>query len=102
VTDRATVVAGELPGALDRVTGAYDLVLLDPPYGLDPDVLAVVLARVADRCAPGAAVRLEQATRTGAPPWPDTLLPGRTRRYGDTTIHEAAPAPAAPDEDEAT
>ena len=100
VADRAEVVAGELPGVLERVTGTFDVVLLDPPYALDRDVLARVLAGVAARCDPDATVRLEQATRAGAPPWPDTLLPGRTRRYGDTSIHEAAPAPADHDEDE--
>jgi 16S rRNA (guanine966-N2)-methyltransferase len=92
VEDRATVVAADLPGALARVDGPFDLVFLDPPYALDRDVLEAVLARLADLCAPDTAVRLEQATRAGVPPWPDTLLPGRTRRYGDTSIHEASPA----------
>lgn len=91
VADRAEVVAADLPGALDRVTGTFDVVLLDPPYALDREVLAAVLARVVDRCAPGATLRLEQASRAGDPPWPTGLLPGRARRYGDTTIHEASP-----------
>ncbi len=93
VADRATVVAAELPGALARVDGPFDLVLLDPPYGLARGVLAEVLDAVVAVCAPEAAIRLEQATRAGAPPWPHTVLAGRTRRYGDTTIHEAAPDP---------
>lgn len=96
VSDRATVVTTPLPGALRELVGPYDVVLLDPPYDLDRALLATVLDEVALLCAPDATVRLEQATRAGAPPWPDTLLPGRTRRYGDTTIHEAAPAPATP------
>lgn len=102
VADRAEVVAGELPGALDRVDPAFDVVLLDPPYDLARHVLAGVLDRVADLCAAGATVRLEQATRAGAPPWPGALLPGRSRRYGDTTIHEAAPTPPDHDEDDPT
>ena len=52
VADRAEVVAGELPGVLERVTGTFDVVLLDPPYALDRDVLARVLAGVAARCRP--------------------------------------------------
>ena len=100
VAERAEVVAGELPGALDRVGEDFDVVLLDPPYDLARHVLAAVLDRVADRCTAGATVRLEQATRAGAPPWPDTLLPGRARRYGDTTIHEAAPTPPDPAQDD--
>lgn len=91
VADRAVVVSADLPGALDRVEGPFDVVFLDPPYGLDRDVLAVVLERLHAHCAPDAAIRLEQATRAGEPPWPEDLLPGRTRRYGDTSIHEASP-----------
>lgn len=92
VADRAEVVAADLPAALARVLGPYDVVLLDPPYDLDREVLAAVLAGVVELCAPDAAVRLEQAARAGAPPWPGTLRAGRTRRYGDTAIHEAEPA----------
>lgn len=95
VADRATVVAAALPGALVRCEGPFDLVLADPPYALDRDVLAVVLERVVTRLAPDAAVRVEQATRAGAPPWPEALLPGRARHYGDTTIHEATLAGGA-------
>jgi len=91
VADRAEVVAADLPGALDRATGPFDVVFLDPPYGLDRHVLATVLERLRPLCAPDAAIRVEQATRAGAPPWPADLLPGRARRYGDTTIHEAGP-----------
>lgn len=93
VADRATVVAAELPGAVGRVEGPFDLVLLDPPYTLARHVLGDVLAALPALCAPDAAIRLEQATRAGAPPWPDTLLAGRARRYGDTTIHDATPDP---------
>ncbi|MBW3550522.1 MAG: protein translocase subunit SecD [Proteobacteria bacterium] len=47
VADRVTVVAAELPGALARVDGPFDLVLLDPPYTLARPALAdVLLARV--------------------------------------------------------
>lgn len=99
VADRATVVASELPGALTKVEGPFDLVLLDPPYALAEHVLADVLAALPGLCAPDVAIRLERATRAGAPPWPDGVRPGRVRRYGDTTIHEASldPGPAAVD-----
>lgn len=91
VADRATVVAATLPGALARCGGPFDLVLVDPPYDLDRDVLADVLDRVVPLLAPGADLRIEQATRAGVPPWPDRLIPGRVRHYGDTAIHEASP-----------
>lgn len=90
VTDRASVVASELPGALAKVEGPFDLVLLDPPYALAEHVLVEVLVALPGLCAPDVAIRLERATRAGAPPWPHVVLPGRARRYGDTTIHVAS------------
>lgn len=93
VADRATVVAARLPGALDRVAGPFDLVFLDPPYELDRDVLAATLAALPPLLADDGALHLEQAARAGAPPWPASLRPGRTRGYGDTAIHEASPVP---------
>ena len=89
VAERATVVAATLPGALDRCEGPFDLVLVDPPYDLDREVLATVLDALVAVLAPGADVRLEQATRADPPAWPDALRPGRPRGYGDTTIHPA-------------
>jgi 16S rRNA (guanine966-N2)-methyltransferase len=92
VGPRATVVAASLPGAMARLVGPFDIVFLDPPYDLDRDVLTDVLARLSPLLAPDAVIRLEQSNRSGDPPWPDTLLPGRRRRYGDTAIHEATVA----------
>jgi len=92
VTPRSTVVAASLPGAMARLVGPFDIAFLDPPYDLDRDVLADVLTRLAPLLAVDAVVRLEQAARAGDPPWPETLLPGRSRRYGDTAIHEASVA----------
>lgn len=89
---RATVVAASLPGAMARLVGPFDVVFLDPPYDLDRGVLADVLARLSPLLAPDAVIRLEQSGRAGDPPWPDSLLPGRRRRYGDTAIHEATVA----------
>ena len=96
VADRATVVEAPLPGALSRCDGPVDLLLADPPYDLDRDVLAVVLDRAVALLAAGGEVRLEQATRAEAPPWPDALIPGRVRHYGDTAIHEAVGRESTP------
>lgn len=89
VADRATVVAAALPGALARCEGPFDLLLADPPYDLDREVLGEVLDRATALLAAGAEVRLEQPTRAGDPPWPEGLIAGRVRHYGDTAIHEA-------------
>jgi 16S rRNA (guanine966-N2)-methyltransferase len=83
------VVAAVLPGALAGLVGPFDIVVGDPPYRIDPDELAVVLAGLPPLLAPGAEVWLETARRSPAPRWPAPLLHDRSRRYGDTTLHRA-------------
>lgn len=70
--------------------GPFDLVFLDPPYGLPVGVLAGLLARLADGALrDGALVVVEAAARAEAPPWPAGFAPERVRRYGDTALHLA-------------
>ncbi|MGA8115246.1 MAG: 16S rRNA (guanine(966)-N(2))-methyltransferase RsmD [Actinocatenispora sp.] len=64
----------------------YDLVLLDPPYALADDKLAVVLAALPGWLIADALVVVERATRSGEPPWAPDLDPIRSRRYGETTL----------------
>lgn len=86
----------ELPG------GPFDIVLLDPPYDVDPHALGEVLELVAGTLAADAIVIVEGSRRAADPRWPRSLRPGRTRRYGDTVLHEAHPVSdppeAAPDD----
>lgn len=72
-----------LPGA------PFDIVLLDPPYHVDQTELEEVLRLVADVTVPGGVVVVELGRRTRPPAWPERLLPGRERRYGDTLLYEA-------------
>jgi 16S rRNA (guanine966-N2)-methyltransferase len=91
--DRAEVVAADVRSALGRLAGAqepFDVVLLDPPYRVDPDELAEALAGVAGVVGPAGLVRLEQAKGAPEVTWPPPLVGGRERRYGDTRILEAA------------
>lgn len=81
--DVRTALRDGLPG------GPFDIVLLDPPYAIDARELTDVLAAVSATSAPGAIVIVETGRRAPAPRWPDDLRAGRTRRYGDTVIHEA-------------
>jgi 16S rRNA (guanine966-N2)-methyltransferase len=81
--DVASVLAGPVPGA------PFDIVLLDPPYAIDRDELAEVLAALVPHLADGAVVSVELATRGEPPRWPDGLRADRERRYGDTTLHTA-------------
>jgi 16S rRNA (guanine966-N2)-methyltransferase len=72
----------------DRPAARYDLVLLDPPYGLPEDALTADLVRLADHwLADGAVVVVERSTRSPEPGWPEGLAPtGKPRRYGETTL----------------
>jgi len=79
-------VAG--PGA----GGPWDLVLLDPPYAEQDDVLGGVLAALPPLLAPGAAVVVERSTRSGEPTWPPGLAPVRRKAYGETTLWTAHPS----------
>ena len=82
--DVGRALAGELPGA------PFDLVLLDPPYRTGDTELTEVLAALVAHLGPGATVVVERARRDGEVVWPADLLPGRSRRYGDTAVHRAS------------
>lgn len=86
-----SLVVGTVPSVLAGLFAdrEFDIVLLDPPYRIDRDDLAEVLAVVAEVTAIGGEVWLEVATRAPAPVWPATLRLERSRRYGATTLHTA-------------
>jgi 16S rRNA (guanine966-N2)-methyltransferase len=89
------VVPGDVVAVLrgELADGPFDLVVLDPPYDLPDASLAACLDAVLRHLADHAIVVVERATRAGAPPWPEGLLVGPARRYGDTTLHRAIIAP---------
>ncbi|MBW3561943.1 MAG: 16S rRNA (guanine(966)-N(2))-methyltransferase RsmD [Actinobacteria bacterium] len=89
--DRADVLVRDVRQALrDGPPGApFDIALLDPPYATDRHELEEVLELLVPLLAPDAIVVLERPTRSSAPTWPAGLNPGRVRRYGDTSLHEA-------------
>lgn len=72
-----------------RPDAPYDVVLLDPPYALDDEVLARVLAALprAGWLAPGALLVVERSARSTAPRWPSGVAAVTERRYGDTWVH---------------
>jgi 16S rRNA (guanine966-N2)-methyltransferase len=96
---RRNIAALGLPGARPR-TGRvatvlaepaaepFDLVLADPPYAFDPAADLAALA-AGGWVGPGSLVVVERSRRSGPPDWPAALVPGRTRRYGDTELHWA-------------
>ncbi len=73
-----------------------DLVLLDPPYDLDEEALADVLALLVAHSwlQADALVAVERSARSSPPRWPAGLAPAGERRYGETKVWFAdAPGP---------
>jgi 16S rRNA (guanine966-N2)-methyltransferase len=74
-------VAGYLRGAPGE---PFDLVLADPPYSLDEQPLAELLAELADPrwLTASAIVVLERPSSAPPPSWPSGLTVMKTKRYG--------------------
>ena len=79
VADRVLVRRGSTPK--DVPPGSFGLILLDPPYALDP---SAVLAAVAPRVDADGLVVLEHTAARAAPDLAD--FQADTRRYGDTAL----------------
>jgi 16S rRNA (guanine966-N2)-methyltransferase len=90
VTNGEAVVRPEaVQRALLRGADApYDLVLADPPYGLDEDELADMLALLPRHgwLAVDALVLVERDARSPEPRWPAELASVDERRYGETRV----------------
>lgn len=97
---RANLAAVGLGGAVlpvkveaalaSRPPEPFDLVLADPPYGVDGRTLHDVLVLLAGGwLAPGALIVLERANRDGDIDWPDEYRRLKVKRYGDTALHRA-------------
>ena len=85
-TDTARVVAGALPGILDRradVSAGFDLILVDPPYD-DPRIDAI-LSALSVRLAPGGRLVLERTRRAQTPLVPE-LMHLRSVRSGNSVL----------------
>ena len=79
----ASVVDADVIRFLSGQPETYDVVVLDPPYGLDVDpVLRALLPWLAD----GAVVVVERRTRGPEPVVPEGLHRERSRRYGEATL----------------
>jgi 16S rRNA (guanine966-N2)-methyltransferase len=84
LTERAVVLRGRLPAALERIEGTFDLIFLDPPY--DAPTREEVLVRLATLLASGGRVVFEHASRYNPPLRPAGLQLLDRRAYGDTAI----------------
>lgn len=87
--DVGSVVRADVLAHLKFEGERFDVALLDPPYDLPARHLTAVLATLPRRLAPGARIVLEWSSRGAVPVWPPSVVPGETRKYGETTIHYA-------------
>lgn len=107
---RAVVRKGEankLAGRLEPDSGVFDVVFLDPPYALGPQLVPDLLSSLAGAglLAPGAVVVYEHAqgdleTTPGKCPFPDAegleaLVLASQRTYGNTQVSILTFSPAA-------
>jgi 16S rRNA (guanine966-N2)-methyltransferase len=78
-----------------RPAAPMHLVLVDPPYGIGEDVVASVLRSLVSGSwlAADALVVVERSSRSLEPRWPEGLERTDVRRYGETTLWIAHPAP---------
>src|SRR4051812_36190235 len=86
---RANVVAAPVAGTLRRPPSApYDIAFLDPPYTLAEEALTSdLLALTAEPwLVPGALIVVERSARSPEPGWPDGIMAGREKRYGETVL----------------
>lgn len=82
--ERATVVRADACRWLDRASeGAFDLVLCDPPYGLDDEIRDRLGRLIPGALAPGGRVVSESSPER---PLALELPLLRERRYGDTLV----------------
>lgn len=79
---------------------AFDLVFLDPPYGLATDEVEGILA---DLAVAGLAERglvvVERSSRDRPPRWPDAYGQDWAKRYGETVLYFGALGEAPEDEE---
>ena len=82
-----TIECGDAAAVLRRMpeADAFDLVLLDPPYDADPEMLADTLSQAARRTTAGGLIVLERASRRD-PILPEGLERVRDVVSGDSTL----------------
>ena len=75
-----------------RPEALWDIALLDPPYDLSETELAANLEALAPFLDPNAVVLVERVKSSPEPSIPNSLVPIRNKRYGDTMLWWYEPA----------
>lgn len=94
-----TVQRGTVDSVLDGYYNAnsgvpsktFDIVLLDPPYPLTEEELAVTLEKISRILAEDATVIVERSGRSPEPTWPSALEKFADKKYGETHLWFAEP-----------
>lgn len=81
---KATVYRGRLPAALDKLSGTFGVIFVDPPYGLES--AEETLTHLAIFLEPDGLIVFEHASRYNPPKRPAGLVLGERRVYGDTAV----------------
>lgn len=84
------VVRSTVATFLSSLSGAWDVVFIDPPYELSDEELGQVLTAVAGHVSEDGIVVVERSSRSPEPSWPAGLVRSREKRYGETTVWFAA------------
>lgn len=106
---RENITTLKLPGAelvVDRVERVvaqrpaepYDFVFIDPPYGVEDEVIVEVLEALRDNgwLAVDALIAVERGKRGKAVAWPDGFIVERERKYGEAVIYYASFSAGSP------
>ena len=95
VTVQRGTVDSVLDGYYNVISGVpsktFDIVLLDPPYPLTEEELAVTLAKISRILAEDATVIVERSGRSPEPTWPSNMEKFADKKYGETHLWFAEP-----------
>ncbi|GAA4892870.1 16S rRNA (guanine(966)-N(2))-methyltransferase RsmD [Tessaracoccus lubricantis] len=84
----ADVRAAKAQTYVDGATRSFDLVVMDPPYGVTTEEVERLLAGLADGVvAERGLVVVERSKRDRAPQWPPAFTETWEKRYGETVLY---------------
>jgi 16S rRNA (guanine966-N2)-methyltransferase len=64
----------------------FDVIMLDPPYDLSEQELAMNIDAAARLLSPEGVIMVERSSRSPEPRWPDGLAQFKEKRYGETVL----------------
>lgn len=98
LAERVQVRNASVSGFLSGEPEAFDVVWLDPPYGLASEQVDALLTRVVEGWLVADGLVVVERSRRDAPlDWPPVLGEQWTRRYGETQLYFARPGPSIPE-----